>query len=67
MRHTSFFRVMMAASTMRLSEWFWDDRVWLPPNVTWSHIQSTPEVTYFEFTDLGSAEHISRSNRDILH
>ena len=43
----------MLQETMKLSEWFWDEEVWLPPNVTWSHLQSTSDAKYFEFADLG--------------
>ena len=39
--------------TAKLSEWFWNERVWLPPNVTWARLQSTADDKYFEFTDLG--------------
>ena len=46
----------MVRETMELSElgeWFWDEEVWLPPNVTWSHLRSTSDAKYFEFADLG--------------
>jgi len=42
----------MLQETMKLSQWFWDSDVWLPPNVTWSHLQSTEDSKYFEFADL---------------
>ena len=35
-----------------IGSWFWNDDIWLPPNVTWSDLQSNEEVTYFNFYDL---------------
>ena len=38
--------------TNRVSEWFWNEEVWLPPNVTWASLQSSEEAKYYEFADL---------------
>jgi hypothetical protein len=39
---------MMASE---LSAWFWNDEFWLPPNVTWSSLQSTePDISYASFS-----------------
>lgn len=38
--------------SQRLSEWFWNPEVWLPPNITWSDIKSNETVKYAEFEDL---------------
>lgn len=39
---------------LRLSDWFWDDDFWLPPNVTWSDIRPSVDrpVNYASFDDL---------------
>ena len=39
-----------------LSQWFWDEGLWLPPNVTWKEldiwVESTNEYNYGKFTYL---------------
>lgn len=38
-----------------LSNWFWDEDIWLPPNVTWSDLEMSSKhggVTYSKFSDL---------------
>ena len=25
-----------------LTDWFWNERVWLPPNMTWSDVRPVP-------------------------
>lgn len=40
---------------MGVSHWvdsFWDDELWLPPNVTWKDLESTDIVQYANFYDL---------------
>eukprot|EP00095_Tigriopus_kingsejongensis_P012731 maker-scaffold43_size480169-snap-gene-2.25 protein:Tk12731 transcript:maker-scaffold43_size480169-snap-gene-2.25-mRNA-1 annotation:"lag1 longevity assurance homolog 6" len=39
-------------SVQHLAEWFWNDEVWLPPNVTWKDLESTDQVQYSNFRDL---------------
>jgi len=39
-----------------LSQWFWDDEFWLPPNVTWKDVQTETSytgVSYADFSHLG--------------
>ena len=36
-----------------LGQWFWNEDIWLPPNVTWSDLEgSRGGVHYSKFTDL---------------
>ncbi|KFM78045.1 Ceramide synthase 6, partial [Stegodyphus mimosarum] len=35
-----------------VNTWFWNDYVWLPPNITWEHIKDTRTVNYAQFSDL---------------
>ncbi|GFQ76734.1 ceramide synthase 6 [Trichonephila clavata] len=35
-----------------INTWFWNDYVWLPPNVTWADISDTGTVNYAQFSDL---------------
>lgn len=32
--------------------WFWNDYVWLPPNITWDDVSDTGTVNYAQFSDL---------------
>jgi len=57
----------MLQETMKLSQWFWDSDVWLPPNVTWSHLQSTEDSKYFEFADLGRKKGFSRQSLNFTY
>lgn len=36
-----------------LSDWFWNDDFWLPPNVTWSDVQSSPEKPHIQYAEFG--------------
>lgn len=38
-----------------LTKWFWNEDIWLPPNVTWSDLETSMSregVTFAKFTDL---------------
>ncbi|GBN05727.1 hypothetical protein AVEN_82647-1 [Araneus ventricosus] len=35
-----------------INTWFWNDYVWLPPNVTWEDLSNTGTVNYAQFSDL---------------
>lgn len=39
----------------KINTWFWNDYVWLPPNVTWNDISDTSTVNYAQFSDLNNA------------
>lgn len=34
------------------NRWFWDEDVWLPPNVSWVDMQSTEKAKYYNFYHL---------------
>ncbi|XP_054718165.1 ceramide synthase 5-like [Uloborus diversus] len=38
-----------------INTWFWNDYVWLPPNITWNHIGDTSIINYAQFSDLNAA------------
>lgn len=38
-----------------INTWFWNDYVWLPPNITWDDISDTGTVNYAQFSDLHNA------------
>jgi hypothetical protein len=42
----------LVSSAVKLSELFWSEDVWLPPNVTWAHLKSREDAEYYEFADL---------------
>jgi len=43
----------MGSEFHAFSRWFWDDKFWLPPNITWNTLKSRePEVSYASFGDL---------------
>ncbi|XP_018006640.1 ceramide synthase 6-like [Hyalella azteca] len=37
---------------MSISDWFWNEEIWLPPNTTWADRVSTPENQLPKFMDL---------------
>ena len=43
---------MVLHKIITISKSFWSSDVWLPPNVTWSDIESTDEMIYPDFTDI---------------
>lgn len=36
----------------RFSKWFWNEDIWLPPNITWEDIKKTDVIKYAQFNDL---------------
>ncbi|XP_015926266.1 ceramide synthase 6 [Parasteatoda tepidariorum] len=42
-----------------INTWFWNDYVWLPPNVTWDDIRDTGTVKYAQFSDLNYAFNVA--------
>lgn len=34
------------------ADWFWNEDIWLPPNVSWTDLQSSEKVQYSNFGDL---------------
>ena len=42
-------------TTLTLTKWFWNEDIWLPPNVTWSDLELSEQrdgVAVAKFTDL---------------
>ena len=37
-----------------LTDWFWDERVWLPPNMTWESVRPAPGSKRFvsQYSDI---------------
>ena len=31
----------MSMNSMTLTKWFWNDDIWLPPNVTWTDLEQS--------------------------
>lgn len=42
-----------------LNEWFWNEDVWLPPNITWAHIKDTSKVNYAQLEQLYFAVYVA--------
>lgn len=43
---------MVLNTIISISKSFWSSDVWLPPNVTWSDLESTDEINYPDFSDI---------------
>ncbi len=50
------FPDVLVSCTRHLGQWFWNESIWLPPNVSWSDLKSVhtgaEQVKYSDFSDL---------------